>query len=393
MNKLKHFEGIRGIAALVVFFSHFKPTFCLNIDGLTFQAMNITSINQQAFIKTFTSLFYNGDLPVYIFWFMSAYVISIKLFDLGKNKDNKYLIQATTKRYFRLAIPVFFASFICFLFLKLHWMLNRELAVSLGQGYQNGWLMEWYNFVPSTIHFLRTTIFEVFMTGNSNYNFALWTMSPELLGSFLCFGLFAIFGRAKKRYTLYLALIAFLIIGGLREVQYFFYATFVIGLLWSDLEHSTDETETIKSSLLKFFRSKLTPIALLAISFIVTIYSDIYHEIPSHLYTFFNLLVRAIGFTLLVNNFESIRNIFTKKPFTFLGEISFSLYLIHIPILFSVGASIYLYAGIPSPYKLIVTFVSVIALTFIASYLFTIFIDRKAVSLSNKIGKYFSKED
>jgi peptidoglycan/LPS O-acetylase OafA/YrhL len=166
----------------------------------------------------------------------------------------------------------------------------------------------------------------------------------------------------------------------------------VIGLLWSDLEHSTDEAEPIKKILLKFFQSKRTPLILLAISFAVSLYSDIFHHIPGHLYTFFNLLVRAIGFTLLVHNFEFIRKIFTMKPFAFLGEISFSLYLIHIPVLFSVGASIYLYACIPAPYKLIVTFLSVIAVTVIASYLFTIYIDRKAVALSNKIGKYFVKE-
>ena len=85
-----HFEGLRGIAAFIVFMSHFKPTFCIDINKNFFNTIGAESVKEQAFLENFLSLFYEGTLPVFIFWLMSAYVILIKLFDVNRNLNNKY---------------------------------------------------------------------------------------------------------------------------------------------------------------------------------------------------------------------------------------------------------------------------------------------------------------
>ena len=321
---------------------------------------------------------------------MSAYVISIKLFHRERNEDNKYLIEASTKRYFRLAIPVFFSSLICFLLIKTNNMYNTTLAAHLGSGYKDGWLAQWFNFDPSIIHFLKVSVVEVFMPSNSNYNMAFWTMNPELMGSFLCFGLFAVIGRIKMRFLIYVCSCIFLTIAGLRDTICFYYLIFVLGLMWSDASNSSDEGIFLKEKIKKIFTSRLTAVGFLYVGFGVTIFSDTIYKLPVNLYYFFTFPVKAIGFTLLVNNFESIKKLLVIKPLIFLGKISFSFYLIHIPVMFSLGIYMYLHMGIESPYKTLTVFLILLAVTIILAYLFMKFVDEKSISISNKIGKYFS---
>ncbi len=386
-----HFEGLRGIAAFIVFLSHFKPTFCVNINQTFLDYFGVNEIKERAFYENFLSLLYEGTLPVYIFWLMSAYVILIKLFDVTRNKNNMYLIEASTKRYFRLAIPVFFSSLLCFILLKNHLILNLELAQFSGNGYQDIWLSKWFDFIPNTIHFLKTTIVEVFIPGNSNYNIALWTMNPELLGSYLCFGLFAVIGKNKLRFLLYLIVSAFLIIAGLRDTTYFYYLIFIIGIMWCDAINSTDEGVYLKDNIRRIYGSRITAIILLLTGFGATIISDTIYPIHKNLYYFFTFPVKAIAFTLLINNFDGMKKLFSIKPLIFLGKISFSFYLIHIPIMFSFGIYLYMYAGILSPYKTLIVFTVLVFTTVLLSYFFMKFIDQKAIKLSDKIGKFFSK--
>lgn len=392
MKKFLHFEGLRGVAAFVVLLAHFKPTFCRNINVTILDSLGLLNETTRIIADNFLKIFYDGSLPVFIFWFMSAFVISIKLFNPERNRDNKYLIEATSKRYFRLAIPVFFSSLICFILIKTHLFQNSALAEYSGTGYVDGWLNKWYHFDEGFFNFLKTTLVEVFASGNSNYNTVLWTMSTELLGSFLCFALFAIFGKNKFRFVLYSIIISFLAIAGIREVSYFNYFVFVCGIMWCDVIHSQDENVYLRKRILLVFNSKTFPLLLLLSGFGVTLFSDTIKPLHQTIYYFFNYPIKAIGFTLLVNNFNFLKNIFSTKPFAFMGKISFSLYLIHIPILFTVGAYLFMYAGFNPEYKVALVFLIVSVLTILLSYLFTILVDKKSIVISDKVGKYVANK-
>src|SRR5204863_3143518 len=86
MKKYLHFEGLRGIAAIVVFFAHFRPTFITDIDQKFLNSAGVADVTLRKILLDFLTLFYEGELPVFIFWLMSAYVISIKLFDVVRNE-------------------------------------------------------------------------------------------------------------------------------------------------------------------------------------------------------------------------------------------------------------------------------------------------------------------
>jgi peptidoglycan/LPS O-acetylase OafA/YrhL len=390
MRKLTHFDGLRGLAAFIVVLAHFRPTFCLNINEQVLNVAGITGEKSRIIVTNFLSLFYEGGLPVFIFWMMSAYVISLKLFQSDKVKSENYLIEASTKRYFRLAIPVVVASFFCFVLMKLNMMYNITLANALGTGYADGWLNQQYHFDAGFFHFVRTSFVEVFMNGNCNYNFVLWTMAPELLGSLMCFALFAIIGTNKKRYLIYVVSIVLLTFGGFRDVTYFFYLTFFIGMLWCDVMNSKDEDIAFRPALRKIFNSKSLTVFLMVISFAIPIYSEAIRPLPRNLYYLFAFPVKAVAIVLAVHQFKLMRKLMTTRVMRFMGKISFSMYLLHIPVLFSLGAYMYLNAGIPDTVKLPAIFVAVFAALISISFLFEKYVDRTAIKLSNKVGKYFS---
>ena len=393
MKRLLHLEGLRGVSAFIVFMAHFKPTFCININDQLLDWMGLLGIGERMLAENFLRVFYEGTLPVFIFWFMSAFVISIKLFDRSVNEKNRYLVEAASKRYFRFAIPVFFSSLLCFILIKTNFMLNHQLANAAGHGYEDGWLGLWYNFDPGIIHFLKTTVVEVFLTGNCNYNIALWTMTPELMGSLLCFGVFAIAGKNKLRFVIYSAVGLFMIIAGLRDVNYFVYFIFLCGIIWSDSVYSQDEDLFLKEKFARVINSRWFAFGLLAFSFGATIYSDVFKPIPENLYYFFNYPVKSIALTLSISNFSTMRKFFELRPFRFMGKLSFSFYLLHIPIMFSAGIYLFMFAGITSPYKTLIVFVFLSVLITVCSYLFMLLVDKKAIKVSNRIGRYFSSKN
>ena len=76
-----------------------------------------------------------------------------------------------------------------------------------------------------------------------------------------------------------------------------------------------------------------------------------------------------------------------------MGKLSFSFYLLHIPIMFSAGIYIYMYAGITSPYKTLIVFVLLSVLITACSYVFMLLVDKKAIKISDRIGRYFASKN
>src|SRR5205085_4211701 len=139
--------------------------------------------------------------------------------------------------------------------------------------------------------------------------------------------------------------------------------------------NSVDEGVYLKETIRRIFNSRLTVIILLAAGFGGTIYSDAINPIHEKLYYFFTFPVKALGLTLLVNNFSSFRKLFSIKPLLFMGKISFSFYLLHLPIMFSLGIYLYMFAGLNSPNKLLIIFSVLFIVNIVLSYLFMKYID------------------
>lgn len=85
---------------------------------------------------------------------------------------------------------------------------------------------------------------------------------------------------------------------------------------------------------------------------------------------------------------SSVRRVFDTRPLQFLGKISFSVYLLHIPVIFSVGAgAMILLQGWHDAYNknTAVVFVMVAAFTIVLSWLYNKYVERFCAFILNKL--------
>lgn len=366
MERLSHLDGLRGLAALIVVISHYIAFFCP--VTLTFLFFSSTPIY----------LLYAGNFAVCVFFSLSGFVLSINYINTQRQV---YVGSLILKRYVRLAIPVIASVlFSCFL-LKNSLFTNLQL----GSLISSKGLLDYYNFEPLWRDALINGFIGAFLPGSSEYNPVLWTMSIEFVGSCLVFTLLAIFAIFSKINRSYIYL--FLIFVFFNS----YFLCFIIGMICSELY------------VIRAFNFK--KLELLGI-FVLSLYLGIYPGgLPIQLFMPLEALIHNIPVTTIGNDVffhiigsalllvgvlssKKIADLLRTKVCQLLGEISFSLYLIHVPILCSFSCFIYLICLNDGHYgetaAFFITGLLTLPVLLICS-LFFLQIDNRAIRFSQKI--------
>ncbi len=99
-RKQIYIEAVRGLAALLVVFTHFMMAFYPSAAyGAKYQAHGEW---EKLFIQTPLSILLQGEFAVCLFFVLSGYVLSLPYFGPG-SRDNNHLLAASIKqRPFRL---------------------------------------------------------------------------------------------------------------------------------------------------------------------------------------------------------------------------------------------------------------------------------------------------
>jgi len=248
---------------------------------------------------------FNGLVAVFVFFLVSGFALSIQF--LSTN-DHRALVKIAAGRYARLAIPIFAACLVVHIAM-LYGMID-EPSDRLG-AFQNS-----LRFEPTTSYLLRFTLFDVFFDydGSRTYVAPLWTMSIELMGSFVVLGVIAILGLSRWRASVLAG------VAGILLIFESMIALFVIGAVVADC----------------FQRGWLdrvprwVGVACLAAGclapFLLQWRADAWNMVSVSLLT--------VGCIRL----ESIRAWLSNSLSRHLGKISFPLYLIHGPVMLIVGA-------------------------------------------------------
>jgi peptidoglycan/LPS O-acetylase OafA/YrhL len=386
MQKIKSLEGLRGIAALIVLFGHLKYTcFLTEYETITSFIHNLPTFYFLKVILTNTlAIFFDVELAIWVFWFLSSYVISILFFKTNSSYD-KILIGYFSKRYFRLAIPVLASVIFAYILLKLRLIYNHQLAYSQGALYINGWLNSFYNFEPDLINAIQSAVFDTFFNyqGLTTYNASLWTIQSEYLGSLFTFSLFGIVKHNPQRFLIYTIILVILL-----KLQLFWLCAFLIGHALCDYDYSefnhkiivqirSVEQRLIRFKLLVFIGSML--FIILGRNILTVI------KVPSELHS----LLLSIFVVYMCLRSEHFKNIFSTPIPLWLGKNSFSMYLIHLPLICSLTCFLIL-TNSSLFGKVSSCFITLIVLLVI-SYFFTKYIDKKSIALANRIGDYFKE--
>ena len=305
-------DGLRGLAALVVVFFHFA---CAYVPSL----LPEQTPTPAAITDVPGSIIFNGSFAVAVFFVLSGYVVSA-----SAAKRRYGLPVQLASRYLRLGVPVLFSTLFAWALLQsfpdaLHRLKQIEPHPWLSWSYDGN--------LPGFGAALVHGIYGVFRDGSSSYNNALWTMKVELLGSI---GIYLIY-RLPRRWQM--AGIAVFALIALRRMQY---EGFVAGMLLREFSSGLSRRlgwAALLSGLLlgsqyKGFGERMGLPALPAAL-----------SLGDPMSVWYVLGGGALVYSVLV--LPQLKSFFGSPPLRFLGKISFPLYLVHVPLLYTVFAAAY----------------------------------------------------
>lgn len=372
-EKLQHVDGLRGIACFMVVLSHLALIFYPGLHDP--DLINNNSIVKLIFNSPL-AFAYSGTSAVYIFFVLSGYILTYA-FNKGDALSNA--AKMTTKRYFRLAVPAIASCVFCWFILSAN-TPSRELL----SAWFNSYRVDSGSFLDS----IYSGAVSSFVGDGSKYNPVLWTMKIELIGSFITYFLCLALLKSNKK-TLVLIFFSILIfLSSLPQKEKYGYIAFIVGI-WVNI--SNVSTSSIVAAILIAVGVYFGGVHYGSSAYQQSIYYARFfiNGEESNAYILFNFLSGSlITAAILTNTF--FKRIFGNAFFAYLGKVSFSVYLFHLPVLVisasyvfntlsNIGASYFLSAIASSS-------VSIIIIYTISNIIYK-FVDRPSMLLSNKVAK------
>jgi peptidoglycan/LPS O-acetylase OafA/YrhL len=379
-DKLQFVEGLRGFAALIVIFQHLVLMFYPALyTGTAANAHFSNPFLEHNISLSPLNILYNGNFAVCLFFVLSGFVLSFKYF---KTNQPHIVLEYAIKRYFRLFIPVAFS--ILFVIAALAITAPNILGLEI---YTNGgdWLKGLFTEKPNMPDVLYNMFIDVFVNGNNKYNPVLWTMGVEFLGSMMLFAALMLMHFVNRKDIVLLVIIVFLVFS-----KYYFYAAFFAGALIS--LYYIKEVEVKKTN---YLLNTLLLIAGIYFASYPTAWQYLQESIYSPLLILkidlmnFSLVLGSVLIFLMVTKSKIAQGIFSMTIFRFLGQISFSSYLIHLVILVIVSSKLFPIFIITNSYFVSFIFCASISMVIIFAFSWLVykFIDQKSILVSNKITK------
>lgn len=357
-----HLDGLRGFAALLVYWHHHE-LWVHNGERTGQEGVfeNGFGYKNEYYFATFPGirlLFSGGHLAVSIFFVLSGYVLSIKPLRLIEGHDMiglaDHLGSALFRRWLRLYIPVAVTTVVY----ATTWHLFGGMWVD-GITPKSDWFSEmWFLYCEfKNLSFLFKDGGLPWLT----HNVHLWSIPIEFKGSMIIFVSLLASSRCslKARLCSQVALIGYF----MYIADGWYCAMFVGGMLLSHLDLLAATNN------LPMFIRRLEP--LQSIIWYHMLVAGIYlGGVPSENtnidqlaqtrgwyflsflkpqavfdYKWFYLFWAAVFLVASVSKIRWIRNFFETRMCQYLGRVSFALYLVHGPILATLGDRLYTAVG------------------------------------------------
>ncbi|OAS88193.1 MULTISPECIES: acyltransferase family protein [Metabacillus] len=322
-ERFNELDSIRGLAALTVIFHHYLLIFPEIVQETmgdnSYIALNIAKYSP-------LHILWAGHEAVIMFFLLSGFVLSLPFIQGGKVKYTKYLI----KRIFRIYIPYIFSVFIAVFCLM---MFSRGGIVNLSDWFNSSWNkpIEWKLFFE---HFLLINSFK-----NGEFDQVYWSLVHEMRISIIFPFLMIAVLKWNWKYilgsSLFISLFGFLLIHFLgNTIDYFLTLQYLFMFIAGSLlaKH--------RIHLISLFTSLSNPIKYILVSLAVLFYTFKWWGYNlSPLYNSFSVdVVITIGasvFLIMSLSSKKVSKFLNLKSVRYMGKISYSIYLYHCIVLFS----------------------------------------------------------
>lgn len=314
MQKLNAAESIRGLACMAVVFSHLSLIFFPDLHAFggvePLQPSWMSWVHQSPF-----GFWFSGTAAVYVFFTLSGYVLSFAIYKHEQQRASK-IKNMLYKRYPRLAIPALFSCL-------LTWLLFQTVQVD--PQHVGAWLQDYLMQKVQLKDALYQGAIGSFFFAESSVNWVLWTMQIELFGSLLLFLLIII----REQYKLIFPLAALLL---LILSRWIWNEGVFLGLL------------CFVAGMLIYCYARTLPFWLALIMCLSGLYLAGVHDnsasyqwivalLGENSYDYANTFAGILlVYSILMSPYLS--NVLDHKSLVKLGEWSFSIYLLHLPLLY-----------------------------------------------------------
>jgi peptidoglycan/LPS O-acetylase OafA/YrhL len=358
-KRYKELDSLRGIAAIFVFLFHIVMVLPDHWrEGLLWKVLNLSPFH----------LLFTGKIHVIFFFVLSGFVLSLPFLSTRTTLYRVFMI----KRFCRLYIPYVFAISIAIV-----------LSLLFSKGGGDG-LSSWFNTLWVDKIDKDLVISHYLFLGSYNFyaiNIVIWTLIHEMRISFIFPLLMILAIHFNWKINLLIGL-GMAVLGGIlhfiiQDQYQAVYKTFpyilmfITGILLSKHRHQLIEKYNSFNASIK--------ITWLVLGLILYTYSDFLGN-PLLIDWVTTLGVSILLIISISSN--TLSKFLLQKPFTYLGKISYSLYLYHLPILLSL---LNLFSD-KWPVWL------VIVLAIVATLVFSSFAWYVIEHPSMKLAKYFSRK-
>ncbi|KAF5025402.1 hypothetical protein F66182_2504 [Fusarium sp. NRRL 66182] len=354
-----YLDGLRGFAALLVYIHHHElwAHSILGQDSFFENTFGYDGRHYFVDIPGIRNLFSGGHYAVSTFFVISGYVLSLKPLGLIQAGEQAQLVDALAsslfRRWLRLFLPLMLTLIVYITFLHLFGVWVRALTK------QGSWIDELWAFYLEFKNFSF-----VFKEGGEpwlSYNRHLWSIPVEFKGSVVIFTAQMAFARCSRNARLWCE--AGLIFYLMYVADGSFYAMFVAGMLLCDLDILASKAD------LPRFLARLEP-AKEFIFYHLLVFSLFLGGVPCQNrdldqlaknrgwyylswfkpqavfdYKWFYLFWGAVFLVAAIPRIFWLKRFFETRFCQYLGHISFALYMVHGPILWTVGERLYLAMG------------------------------------------------
>ncbi len=361
-----YLDGIRGFAAFLVYWHHHQLWAHVPVQLIALESsFGFDGFHYFAALPVVRNFFHGGHFAVAVFFVISGYVLSAKPMSLihageqAKLADN--LGSALFRRWLRLYIPVICTTFIYMTIVHALgiWIDGREHKANYFQAVWD-WYAELKNF---------TFVFNAGKVGWLSYNFHLWSIPTEFKGSIVIYTSLLAFSRCPRNARLWCE--AGLVFYFLYIVDGWYCALFTSGMLLNDMEQLA-----AKDDLPAFFdRFRPYKQRIFYGMFAAALYLG---GCPAHsaevqglranpgwfLLSYlkpqavfdakwFFLFWASVCLVASTPHIPWLKRFFESRFCQYLGRISFSLYLVHGPVIWTLGDRLYAAVGWPKDSRML----------------------------------------
>lgn len=367
-NRIEWLDGLKGIACILIFVHHFLLLFYPAVYFGDSVPSHLNGVDTALAQSPFAALI-NGNFLVMIFCCVSGVVISLRVMQI---KEMSKLSDIVAKRYLRLLLPIIPVAILVFALLRLNAFTNGRAAEVTGSEWAN-----WYYNEPMTVvEFLQSVLSRTLLYGDNRISNAFWMLTKLFTGTFLSVLLSVISWKYRKR-----AWIIYVFVCVIFFNYSDFHFAFCLGTLLAWLHLNAQ----------RGFR--LIPgIAAIVIGLLLGSYPSGVQ--PNNFYKALDAIHyedwHALGAVFTVYGIWScggLRKLLSLGVFRFLGKISYSVYILHIPLEFTLCSSFFLWTRDAIGYNWSVLLTFVISLTVLIglSFVYNKFVERGCSFLQGKL--------